>query len=67
MIKMAKSSVIESSKEILGGEIIFKGTRVPVRTLIHYIQANNSLSDFLGDFPTVTKRQAVDFLNCLLN
>jgi len=62
MIKKAKNFVIESSKEILGGEPIFKGTRVPVRTLIDYLEAGENLQDFLKDFPTVTKHQAVEIL-----
>ena len=62
MIKKAKNFVIESSKEILGGEPVFKGTRVPVRTLIDYLEAGENLQDFLKDFPTVTKQQAQEAL-----
>ena len=62
MIKKAKHFVIESSKEILGGEPVFKGTRVPLRTLIDYLEAGENLRDFLKDFPTVTKQQAVEAL-----
>ena len=65
MIKKAKNSVIESSKEVLGGESVFKGTRVPVRTLIDYIEGGETLDDFLQDFPTVTKKQAIESLEFL--
>ena len=62
MIKRIDNPVIESSKEILGGEIVFKGTRVPVRALIDYLKAGDSIKDFLDDFPTVTQRQIVGVL-----
>ena len=62
MIKQAQSTIIQSSKEILGGEPVFKGTRVPVRTLIEYLEAGDNLNDFLKDFPTVSKKQAIELL-----
>jgi len=54
--------VIERSPDILGGVPVFAGTRVPVRTLIDYLEAGDSLNEFLGDFPTVTREQAVAVL-----
>ena len=63
MIKKAKNSVIESHKETLGGEPVFKGTRVPVRTFIEYLKAGDRLDDFLKDFPTVSKKQALEVLD----
>jgi uncharacterized protein (DUF433 family) len=51
--------VIESSPEILGGEPVFAGTRVPVRNLIDYLEAGASLEEFLEAFPSVTRQQAV--------
>jgi uncharacterized protein (DUF433 family) len=53
---------IERSADILGGTPVFSGTRVPVRTLIDYLEAGDSLNEFLGDFPTVTREQAVAVL-----
>ena len=62
MIKKAKDSMIEVSKELLGGEPVFQGTRVPIRTLIDYLKSGDSLEDFLKDFPTVSKDQVVEIL-----
>ena len=42
-----------------GGATVFVGTRVPVRTLLDYLEAGDSLHEFLEDFPTVSKGQAV--------
>ena len=38
---------------------MFKGTRVPVKTLIDYLEAGDRIDDFLEDFPTVTRQQAL--------
>jgi len=54
-----KSSVVESNPEVLSGTLVFAGTRVPVQTLIDYLEAGDRLDDFLQDFPTVTREQAV--------
>ncbi len=51
--------VIHSDPEILGGLPVFCGTRVPLRTLLDYLEAGDSLTEFLDDFPTVTREQAV--------
>lgn len=56
------SKAIESSREILGGTPVFVGTRVPVQTLIDYLQAGDSIDDFLNDFPTVTREQVIEVL-----
>ncbi len=52
-------SVIERSPEILAGTPVFAGTRVPVQTLLDYLEAGEPLSEFLEDFPTVTRADAV--------
>lgn len=62
MIKKSRDSILQSSKDVLGGEITFKGTRVPVRTLVDYLKAGDSLDVFLKDFPTVKKRQVIEVL-----
>ena len=53
---------IDSSPDVLGGTAVFVRTRVPVRTLIDYLEAGDSLNLFLADFPTVTREQAVAVL-----
>ncbi|MCH8281735.1 MAG: DUF433 domain-containing protein [Chloroflexi bacterium] len=60
---MTKNTVIVCSEEILGGTPVFKGTRVPVKTLIEYLKGGDSLGDFLEDFPTVSKGQALQVLD----
>jgi uncharacterized protein (DUF433 family) len=51
--------VFHIDPDILGGTPVFVGTRVPVRTLIDYLEGGDSLGDFLEDFPSVTREQAV--------
>ena len=52
-------SAIHSDPQILGGAPVFVGTRVPVRALIDYLEGGDSLDQFLSDFPSVTREQAV--------
>lgn len=59
---MAKESVIQCSKDTLGDTPVFNGTRVPVKTLIDYLEGGDRLDDFLNDFPTVTREQAIQVL-----
>ena len=54
--------VVQKSKDVLGGTIVFDGTRVPVQTLIEYLEAGDGIEDFLEDFPTVKKDQVIKFL-----
>lgn len=57
---MAKQKrVIHSDPDILGGTPVFVGTRVPLQNLIDYLEAGDSLDDFLKSFPTVQRKQAV--------
>ena len=51
--------VVHSDPEILGGKPVFVGTRVPVKSLYDYLEAGDSLDEFLESFPSVTKDQAV--------
>jgi uncharacterized protein (DUF433 family) len=55
-------SLITIDKEILGGQPVFTGTRVPVESLFDHLEAGVSLDEFLDDFPGVTRQQAVDLL-----
>jgi len=54
-----KASVVHSDPDILGGTPVFVGTRVPVKSLYDYLEAGDSLADFLESFPSVTREQAV--------
>jgi uncharacterized protein (DUF433 family) len=56
---MTLQDLITIDSEILGGQPVFKGTRVPVETLFDHLEAGISLEEFLDDFPTVTKEQVV--------
>lgn len=56
---MELKDLIVIDPEILGGQPVFKGTRVPVETLFDHLEAGVSLEEFLEDFPTVTKEQAI--------
>lgn len=49
--------------EIMGGALVFVGTRVPVQTLIEYLEAGDPLDEFLADFPSVRREQAVATLD----
>ena len=53
---------IHSDPEIMGGTPVFAGTRVPVQTLVDYLAAGDPLDEFLDNFPSVTREQAVAVL-----
>lgn len=53
------ASVVHSDPDILGGAPVFSGTRVPLRALIDYLSGGQPLAEFLEDYPTVTRAQAV--------
>ena len=55
-------TLIERNPEILGGTPVFAGTRVPVRILMEHLEAGDRLDEFLTDFPTVSRSQAVAVL-----
>ena len=57
-----KNRIVTSSKEIMGGTPVFKGTRVPIQTLIDYLTTGETIDDFLEGFPTVSREQVVIFL-----
>jgi uncharacterized protein (DUF433 family) len=57
-----KPLVVHSDPEILGGAPVFIGTRVPVKNLYDYLEAGDSLDEFLDDFPSVTRELAVAVL-----
>ena len=54
-----QSFVIHCDKEILGETPVFVGTRVPLRNLIDYLEEGYTLDEFLDDFPSVSRDQAI--------
>jgi len=54
---------IESDAEKLSGTPVFRGTRVPIKNLFDYLEAGDDLDEFLDDFPTVTRAQAIGVLD----
>jgi uncharacterized protein (DUF433 family) len=57
-----KHAVVCRSPDIMGGTPVFCGTRVPVQTLLDYLEAGDSIDEFLVGFPSVTRQQVIDFL-----
>ncbi|MFA6980638.1 MAG: DUF433 domain-containing protein [Ignavibacteriaceae bacterium] len=57
-----KRDFINIDKEILGGTPVFSGTRVPIQTLFDHLEKGISVDDFLEDFPSVSKEQAIQSL-----
>jgi uncharacterized protein (DUF433 family) len=57
-----KQPVVSLSADIMGGAAVFYGTRVPVQTLLDYLEAGESIDDFLKGFPSVTREQVITFL-----
>lgn len=55
-------SIVTSSPDVLSGAPVFAGTRVPVQSLIDYLEGGETIDDFLEGFPTVTREQVVEFL-----
>lgn len=51
--------VVSISPDVMSGTPVFAGTRVPIRNLIDYLEGGESLDEFLNDFPTVSREQAV--------
>jgi uncharacterized protein (DUF433 family) len=54
--------VVTQDPEILGGEPVFAGTRVPVKSLFEYLKAAGSIADFLEGFPSVKREQVLALL-----
>jgi uncharacterized protein (DUF433 family) len=57
-----KADVLVRDPEIMGGTPVFAGTRVPVQTLLDYLEAGDSIDEFLTGFPSVTRAQVIEFL-----
>jgi uncharacterized protein (DUF433 family) len=59
---MKTNSVVKIDPEIMSGTPCFAGTRVPVRALLDYLEGGETLDEFLDQYPTVSRKQAVAFL-----
>ena len=57
-----RKKIISSTPDVMGGTAVFAGTRVPVQTLMDYIEGGESIDDFLDGFPTVKRAQVIAFL-----
>jgi uncharacterized protein (DUF433 family) len=60
---MQSGDLITVDREILGGTPVFKGTRVPVKSLFEYLEDDYTLEEFLESFPSVTREMAVQVLD----
>jgi len=59
---MKIQDIIQIDKEIMSGQPVFVGTRIPVDSLFDHLEAGISLDEFLDDFPSVSKQQAISLL-----
>ena len=59
MAKNKPHKIISRDKDILGGTPVFEGTRVPIEALWDYLKAGDTLEEFLEDFPSVDRKQAI--------
>jgi uncharacterized protein (DUF433 family) len=57
-----ETSVVSRSPEVMSGAAVFAGTRVPAQSLLDYLAGGHTLEEFLDDFPTVKREQAVKLL-----
>ena len=57
------NAVVTSHPEIMGGTPVFTGTRIPVQTLLDYLEAGESINDFLEGFPAMSREQVIAFLD----
>jgi len=60
--KHPRRPLISTSPDVLGGTPVFAGTRVPVQTLLDYLEGGETIDEFLEGFPTVTREQVIAFL-----
>ena len=60
--RQVESSVVQRSDDVMNGTPVFSGTKVPVKTLFDYLVSGRTLDQFLRDFPTVSRRQALRLL-----
>lgn len=63
---MERQHIISRDPEVMNGALVFAGTRVPVEILIQHLAAGDSIDKFLDDFPSVSREQAVGYLEMTL-
>lgn len=56
------NNIVNRDPDILGGTPVFIGTRVPIKALFDYLEAGDGLDEFLDDFPSVSREQAIGLL-----
>lgn len=56
------SPIVSRLPNVMGGSPVFAGTRVPVQTLLDYLEAGDSIDEFLAGFPSVSREQVIAFL-----
>jgi uncharacterized protein (DUF433 family) len=62
-----RNSIITRDPQILSGTPVFTGTRVPARILLEHFEAGDRLDDFLIDYPSVSREQAIEFLDLVIS
>lgn len=63
---LKEEHIVSKDPKVVSGELVFAGTRVPVRTLIDHLTADESLDEFLKGFPTISRQQAAAYLEMTL-
>jgi uncharacterized protein (DUF433 family) len=61
-VVMELKDIVHSDPEVVSGTPVFVGTRVPVQALLDYLEEGDTIEEFLGDFPSVSREQAIAFL-----
>ncbi len=64
---MNRDQIVSRDPDVMNGALVFAGTRVPVEILVQHLTAGDSLGTFLDDFPSVTRAQAVAYLEQTLH
>jgi uncharacterized protein (DUF433 family) len=62
LVIMDAKQIVHSDPEIVSGTPVFVGTRVPAQALLDYLEGGETIDEFLDDFPSVSREQAVAFL-----
>lgn len=63
---MKAEAIVSRNPDVMSGEMVFTGTRVEVKTFVDHLKAGHSLDDFLDGFPSVSREQAVGYLEMTL-